>query len=203
MLDAVKRWSTDDGVNVMVPLTGSGSGRFASNGPVLDEVDKLKRGAEAINVKARLAIRYLDGKTKVRPRPSRSLNDDTPSGTLRIQTLEELFMSWEECEKLAKVADKENIQGKDIPRHFRGMINCALYQKSLGIDFAIITEELDLISFAERWDIMTMMGDDLEAKTSQALESYRSEVRAYEDRGRSVARHSPPQGRTLWTPSKK
>jgi len=203
MLNAVKRWSTDDGANVIVPLTGSGSARCASNEPVLDEVDKLKRGAESINGKARLAIRYLDGKTKTRSRPPRSLNDDTPSGTLRIQTSEQLFMSWEECEKLAKVADKENIQGKDIPRHFRGMINCALYQKSLGTDFTIITEDLDLISFAERWDITTMTGDDLEAEITQALERYRSEVKAYEARGRNAARHSPPQERTLWSPSQK
>jgi PIN domain len=204
MLDGVKRWSTEGGVNVLVPLTGSCLAKTASNMPVLDELDKLKRGAEPINAKARLTIRFLDGKTKARSRPARTVDGDGPSGTFRVQTSEELFKTWEECEGLANDTETESVvEKKDIPRHLRGMVNCVLFQRSQGIEYVIATEDADLITFAERWGITTMSGKEVDTKSVQALERYRNEMKVYEGRGRNAARHSPPQGRALWTPPKR
>jgi hypothetical protein len=203
MLDGVRRWSTEGGVNVVVPLTGIWFARHESKRLVLEEIDKLKRGAEPVNVKARLAIRYLDGKTKARNRLSRSADGHGPRGSLRIQTSEEIFTSWEECEKLVTVTQTESLERRDIPRHFRGMINCVLYQRSIGTETSIVTDDLDLISFGERWGITTMNGNELDAECTQALENYRNDMKVYETRARSAARHSPPQGRALWSPPKK
>lgn len=178
--------------------------RCAFNALVLDELDKLKRGTESINAKTRLSIRYLDGKTKIRSRLNRNTTtSDEPSGTLRIQTSEELFSSWEECEKLMKVTAPEDHERKVIPRHLRGMINCAVFQRSHGIESTIVTDDSDLVSFAKRWGIMTMTGNDLDAMSSRSLENYRNELEAYEARGHNAARHSLPQRRALWAPPKK
>ena len=204
MLDGVKRWSTEGGVNILVPLTGSCFVITAFNMTVLDELDKLKRGTEPINAKARSTIRFLDGKTKTRSRPTRTLDADTPSGSFRVQTSEELFKTWEECEDLANDSGTEEVvERRDIPRHLRGMVNCVLFQRSRGIEYAIATDDVDLIAFAQRWGITTMSAREVDTKSAEALEIYRKEMKAYESRGRHAARHSPPQGRGLWTPPKR
>lgn len=171
--------------------------------PVLDELDKLKRGAEPINAKARLTIRFLDGKTKARSRPARNTDVDSPSGTFRVQTSEELFKTWEECEDLANESGVESIEKNDIPRHLRGMVNCVLFQRSQGNEYVIATDDSDLITFVERWGITTMSGKEVDTKSAQGLERFRNEMKVYENRGRNAARHSPPQGRALWTPPKR
>jgi hypothetical protein len=170
---------------------------------VLDELDKLKRGTEPINAKARLTIRFLDSKTKARSRPARPVDGDGPSGTFRVQTSEELFKTWEECEALANESEAESLEKNDIPRHLRGMVNCVLFQRSQGVEYVVATEDEDLITFVERWGITTLSGKEVDTKSAQALERYRKEMKVYENRGRNAARHSPPQGRALWTPSKR
>lgn len=144
-------------------------------------------------------IRYLD--RRIKSRPTRT-PEGTPSGSLRMQAPEELYQEWEDCEKLKKEADADIISKEEIPRHFRAMINCVLFQRSNGNEYSIVTEDADLRVFAERWDIATITGDELENTSAKALDKYNRDVKAHETRKRAASRNSPPSQRILWTPPK-
>jgi hypothetical protein len=126
--------------------------------------------------------------------------EGTPSGSLQIQAPEELYQEWEDCEKLRKESNTDVMSKEEIPRHFRAMINCALFRRSKGNNCSIVTEDADLGVFAERWDIATITGNELENTSAKALDKYRRDMKAYETRKRTALRNSPPSQRILWTP---
>ena len=144
-------------------------------------------------------IRYLD--RRIKSRPTRTA-EGTPSGSLRIQAPEELYSQWEDCEKLRKQGDTDIISKEEIPRHFRAMINCVLFQRSKGNEYSIVTEDADLGVFAERWNITIITGNELENTSAKALDKYNRDMKAYEPRKRTASRNSPPSQRILWTPPK-
>lgn len=118
-----------------------------------------------------------------------------------MQAPEEMYSTWEECNKLRNESERDSLSKDEIPRHFRAMINCALYQRSKGNECPIVTEDADLGSFVERWNISIMTTDDLENTSRKALDRYRKDMKAYEGHKRT-SRNSPPAQRVLWTPPK-
>ena len=119
-----------------------------------------------------------------------------------MQIPEELFLKWEDCEKLRKEEDSDIISKEDIPRHFRAMINCVLFQRVKGNEHSIVTEDADLGLYAERWNITTITGTDFENASVKALDKYNRDMKTYEARKRTASRNSPPSQRILWTPPK-
>jgi len=119
-----------------------------------------------------------------------------------MQVPEELFLKWEDCEKLRKEEDTDIISKEEIPRHFRAMINCVLFQRAKGNEYSIVTDDVDLGLFAQRWNVTTITGTDLENLSAKALDNYNREMKAYETRKRMASRNSPPSQRILWTPPK-
>jgi hypothetical protein len=166
---------------------------------VLDELDKSKKGVEPVNVKTREVIRYLERRNKARP--SRMAESAT-TGSLRMQAPEDLFTDWAECEKLSLNTEDEKLSKDEIPRHFRAMANCVLFQRSKGIKSVLVTEDEELISLTAHWDIIVASVDDLDKRSSKALDKFRQEMKAYETRERNAARSNSPKQRMLWAPVK-
>jgi hypothetical protein len=164
---------------------------------VLDELDKSKKGNDTVNIKTREVIRYLDRRTK--SRHTRTAENAT-NGSLRMQGPEEMFPEWEDCEKLMAKQDADKISKEEIPRHFRAMINCVLFQRSKGNELCVVTEDADFATFAERWNVNIMTGEDLENASTKAIEKYHRDIKTYESRKRTGTRNSPPTQRSLWTP---
>ena len=115
------------------------------------------------------------------------------AGSLRIQSPNEMFSQWADCEKLAKTTEPR----EDNPRHFRAMINCVLYQGSKGNELCIVTEDEELISFAADWDLKVTSISEMESASSSALARYHKDMKAYEARKSRTARNNP---QSLWTP---
>ena len=111
-----------------------------------------------------------------------------------------MFQEWEDCEKLRSKPKEDIISKEEIPRHFRAMINCAIFQRSKENEFSIVTEDADFGLFAKRWDIKLITSSDLENISTRALEKYNRDMKAYETRRRTAARNSAPTQRSLWTP---
>jgi hypothetical protein len=150
-------------------------------------------------MKTREVIRYLDRRAK--SRPARGL-EATPSGSLRMQTPEEMFQDWKDCEKLSVKKGEETLSKDEIPRHLRAMTNCVLFQRSKGNEMFMVTEDPKLIAFVERWNIKTMAMVELDAMSSEVLAKYHRDMKAYEARKRTASRSNPPTQRKLWTPQK-
>jgi hypothetical protein len=162
-------------------------------------LDKSKKGTDPINIKTREVIRYLDRRSK--SHQTRAA-DSTPSGSLRIQTPEELFQNWDDCEKLSTKIDEEYLSKDEIPRHFRAMANCVLFHRSKGNELWVVSEDADLVSFVERWNIKTMTIAELDSMSSEAMAKYHREIKAYEARKRTSSRTNQPKQRTIWAPQK-
>jgi hypothetical protein len=159
---------------------------------VLHELDKSKKGTDPVNVETRGVIRYLDRHTKARPG---RLAEGAVAGSLRIQSPEEMFPQWTDCEKLATDA---SVLDEEIPRHVRGMINCVLYQRAKGNELSIITEDEELVLFTTEWGLKTMSIKEVDSASSSALKKYHQDMKAYETRKRNVARSNP--SKSLWAP---
>lgn len=166
---------------------------------MLDELDKSKKGTESVNIKTREVIRYLE--RRIKSRPARTA-EGSANGSLRIQSSEEMFKEWEDCEKLKTKRETDTISKEEIPRHFRAMINCVIFQRSKGNDFCIVTEDADFGLFTEGWNVKVITGNDLENMATKALEKYHHDMKAHESRRRNAVRLSAPPQRSLWTAPK-
>jgi hypothetical protein len=113
-----------------------------------------------------------------------------------------LFNNWDDCEKLSTKKDEANLPKDEIPRHFRAMTNCVLFQRSKGNELWLVTEDADLVSFVERWNIKTTTIAELDSMSSEAVAKYHREIKAYEARKRTSSRTNQPKQRTLWAPKK-
>lgn len=113
-----------------------------------------------------------------------------------------MFKEWEDCEKLKTKTEEDDISKEAIPRHFRAMINCVIFQRSHGKEFSVVTEDQDFNFFAERWNVKSIPSTELERMSTKALEKYHREMKAYETRRRTTARNSAPPQRSLWAAPK-
>jgi hypothetical protein len=154
---------------------------------------------DPVNIKTREVIRYLDRRAK--NRQTRAA-ESAPTGSLRMQTPEELFQEWNDCEKLSTKKDEENLSKDEIPRHFRAMTNCVLFQRSKGNELWMVSEDTELVSFVERWNIKTMTIAEFDSMSSEAMAKYHREIKAFEARKRTSSRNNQPKQRTLWAPQK-
>ncbi|GAO49304.1 hypothetical protein SAICODRAFT_9237 [Saitoella complicata NRRL Y-17804] len=86
-LDVVKRWVGECAVDVILPLA------------VLDDLDRLKKGAETANIKAREAIRWLD-RAPTGKKTAAGNGGTSTKGSFRFQGQEERWEGgWEACER--------------------------------------------------------------------------------------------------------
>jgi len=166
---------------------------------VLDELDKLKKGSDTINIKTREVIRYLDRRTKAPP--IRGV-DSKPTGSLHTQGQEEMFAEWDDCEKMAASKETDLLPKEEMPRYVRGIVNCILYQRSKGNEFCVITEDDTLISFLEQWGIKKLTAMEVDSASSDRLEKYKQDLKAYESRRRYAERPLSAKNRLLWAPPK-
>jgi hypothetical protein len=166
---------------------------------VLDELDKLKKGSDSINMKTREVIRYLDRRTK--SPPARGV-ESKPIGSLRTQAPEEMFADWDDCEILARNKESALATKEEIPRYFRGIVNCLLYQRSKGNEFCVITDDDALIPFLEQWEIKKMAAVQVDSASSDLLERYRQDLKAYESRRRFAERMPSVKHKSIWAPTK-
>lgn len=150
-------------------------------------------------MKTREAIRYLDRKTKAQV--MKTIND-TIAGSLRIQASDEMFSDWEECEKLHGKFKGENLSNDEIPRHFRGMVNCALFQRSKGNEVIIVSDDVALGLFTSSWNLRNMTVTEMESTSFEAVQKYKRDIGVWENRKRNSQRSSAPTGPTLWAPQK-
>jgi hypothetical protein len=143
-------------------------------------------------------IRYLDRHIK-----SRSLRpaETDLSGSLRIQAPEEMFPEWEDCERFRTKVNDE-YPTIEVPRHLRAIINCVLFQRSKGRELSIITEDLNLISLAEGWDVRAMTVTAMDTTSFGLLEKFHREIKAYESHRRRATGFQHAKQRSLWAPSK-
>ena len=163
----------------------------------MDELDKTKKGTDSINLRTRQVIRYLDRQTKTRP--SKSIGN-VPPGVLRIQSPEDMFSKWDDCEKYRNKPDGE--ASKEISRYFRGIINFVLFMRSKGNDLLIVTEDAGLVSVAEEWGINTLTVESMDNASSKAVEDYARRFKEYETRKLNAGRSRPTKGTKLWAPMK-
>jgi predicted nuclease of predicted toxin-antitoxin system len=105
-----------------------------------------------------------------------------------------MFPQWTDCEKMSTRA----VSNEEIPRHFRAMINCVLFQRSKENEFIIVTEDEELVSIAAEWGLKTTTTSEIDIAISSALEKYHQEMKAYETNKRNATRNTPSQ--SLWTP---
>jgi len=82
------------------------------------------------------------------------------------------------------------------------MVNCALFQHSIGNEFCIITDDDELRSFAQFWEIRSLSAEELEDTASKLVQKYYQDLKAYQMRQRTAHRSSIGKQRTLWTPPK-
>jgi len=113
-----------------------------------------------------------------------------------------MFKQWEDCEKLWKASISELPSKDDTPRHFRAMVNCALFQRFSGSDFWIVTEDDELRSYTNLWEIQCLSPEELEASASKVIQKYNQDLKAYQSSQRTATRANPGKQKTLWTPPK-
>jgi hypothetical protein len=151
---------------------------------------------DSINVKTREVIRYLERQTK-----SRTIRTEgSAAGSLHLQAQQDMFPHWEDCEKLASLTGEETLSTATIRRHLRSMVNCVLFQRSVGNEFWILTKDEELIEFARKWEIQCIGTDAVSDIASKAIETYHRELNAYQTRQRIAGRGN--KQRTLWAPPK-
>jgi hypothetical protein len=66
----------------------------------------------------------------------------------------------------------------------------------------MVTDDANLVSFVERWNIKTTTIAELDSMSAEALAKYHREIKAYEARKRNSSRTNQPKQRTLWAPKK-
>ncbi|TPX63158.1 hypothetical protein SpCBS45565_g06822 [Spizellomyces sp. 'palustris'] len=125
-LGFVKKWLASRKSIVIVPMD------------VIDNLDRLKKGTEKINAKAREAIRYLEQRFRYR------------SEYLRGQQDEERIALWDREGTLPNSAGF-------VPKHMRSILACALYYQTrvapqpldeTDVPFALVTDDTALTEVA-------------------------------------------------------
>ncbi|BFZ63068.1 hypothetical protein YB2330_004183 [Saitoella coloradoensis] len=191
-LDVVKRWVGECAVDVIIPLA------------VLDDLDRLKKGAETANIKAREAIRWLDRNPT--GKKTAVVNVGTSAkGSLRFQGQEERWEGgWEACERFfippvepepaladthststpaerAEDSQEEEEEEEDLspqhidtPRYLRSLFHCYLFLHEKNPSIPLVTDDLEVAQYCSWYGIVCVSLGEMDKRIVRGVKEWKA-----------------------------